>query len=517
MNKINQNQDLVLKPRTSYVISHFITFIFFAFFIILDLYFINRVYDISLSKYMILALCFFIAIFLYEFFLSIYIPSKIVLTKDKIIYYNILNKAKTVEIKKITKVSECILLPAIKITADDVTIYINEYLNGFFNFIQMLKLKADPKVFNIDIYRVFAKYNLINAKVYNALLYINKLKNKNKYNKICRYCKKLNKKILADVLRYLYISKDISDFNLFRYILEKNYKHIKLLPNLDMYKLDLQRFKLMLDTIINITSDDFIDVNNFSYIILLNNKEYFKCITDKQKEKIVNSLYDIQKFINYIKVMKQKANDYIVNYIIIRIQVAKYFNNQRLLLYVLQYLKLQNSQIKLYAIDSVIYNEMFVKDEYIEDVASDFTLSNILYNLLLEQKKQDLFPSKYLNQEHFVISDFSQWLYFCGPQKFKKIRKIDIVSKVKYNELVYYILKFCIDSKGFDANDAMLGISGGYIEGNMPCAGNSGYTFSLFEKFDDKNYQAQALKIIEKFASLEENMNMNVSKSGENK
>ena len=510
---LKYNEKKLKNKSTSALISFFVIFIMY--YIIYEKPQFIYSFGITERNYSILNILFAIFTFII-FIININIINKsnkiIIIENKSLIFLNIFNskKNKSIDMSKIKNIRFNKYTNNIILKTDKKDIKIDIRMENMNQFINYINKNLNPNAINNDVINaILIKLNFINDKKYKALYKINKLKTEGKYKKILKYCKHLKPNMLADVLYYLFSSKLLDDFNLCRYILENNYKDIKILPMLEKVELSKERFLIMLDTIIKITDNDFVNINAFMYIILLNNSKYFKDIDNDRYSKIVNNLTKVKNMIQYI----QKVNNNVfINFLVEQhIKAIKYFNNQELLVMVLQFLKYGNNEVKIYAVDTLLYNDMFIKDEYIELLAADPLYMNILYSLLADHKKIDLFPNHYINQDNFAIADFTEWIAFSTSIK-KAPSDIEIITDFEYNGFVYYIFKFSLDILKINKKyvpDEMIGISGGYLGKDMPTPLNNGYTYTLFEAFDDNNYKKQAIKIINKVTEIKQNNKSN--------
>ena len=83
------------------------------------------------------------------------------------------------------------------------------------------------------------------------------------------------------------------------------------------------------------------------YMILLNNSKYYEKIDKKYKDIITRSLYKIE----------------------IMVDVARLYNDHRVLKFVEKTLDLDNIEVNLFSVCTLIYNNIPISDAYIEELA----------------------------------------------------------------------------------------------------------------------------------------------------
>ncbi|MCX8075377.1 MAG: hypothetical protein N2749_07335 [Clostridia bacterium] len=339
-------------------------------------------------------------------------------------------------------------------------------------------------------------------------LALNKMENEeleNIYNFMLANYNKIKPVIFAEILRYLYSSDIIAEFRLYMTLIKNKHSHIKIMPTLHDFILPEDKFMDFLPVLIYLVSKCKGKIRVNMYMILIRHSDYFSKISMEDSDKIMRSLSDIDKYVDYLS-KGNNINKYPIRFELeIMIDVAKYFNNQTILYNVLKSLKLNDSEIKLFSLNTLVYNNMFVKEEYIEEVAKNISTAARLYVFFTDMNKKGMFPEKYLSQEYLAKSNMVYWLMY--PSELgNEPDEIEFVDTVEENNLVYYIFKFKSIFKRHAKNKWMIGIGGGYVKEDIPCAKYDGYVYSNYEIFDDVNYKMQVEEIFKMIKEYEKNI-----------
>ncbi|UTW66974.1 hypothetical protein KFE94_02335 [bacterium SCSIO 12643] len=135
-----------------------------------------------------------------------------------------------------------------------------------------------------------------------------------------------------------------------------------------------------------------------------------------------------------------------------------------------------------------------IDHELINKLANDPGTRGILYSILEEHNKTNLFPDKYNNFKSSAESSLVYWLLHPNelgdrPDQIEYVQKVTREQEVnnKNQKLDYYVFKFKMNPPHWAADDGWtIGIAGPYDNDNVPYDFAPG-TFSSFEKFDSKS------------------------------
>lgn len=104
-----------------------------------------------------------------------------------------------------------------------------------------------------------------------------------------------------------------------------------------------------------------------------------------------------------------------------------------------------------------------IKDTEILSLVQNASLRYLVYLMLCEYNRQDLFPAEYLTHEKAAESFLANWLEF--PTELGTAPdEIQLVKSVSINEMIYYVFKYRTKPPHWAApNNWMIGVSGPYI------------------------------------------------------
>ena len=292
-------------------------------------------------------------------------------------------------------------------------------------------------------------------------------------------------------LEALYISNDKDKFYLFCYLLELTYGELKFIPNLERHGLFEAKIKVLLPTLIKVARSCFNGISDCMYLILLNIIDY-PGIKQYKNTIIKDITQKLETLLAYVKENELNKNSAIA--IEILVDVAGYYNNDDVLKLVEETLQLENNDIRLFSVFSLLYNDFDVNVTYIEKIASDIEIASKFYKKLEDVNKTNLFPKEYNTQEYLAKSDMINWLKY--PTELGNLPdEIEFIDKFEYKDSYNYLFKFKSSNEAFKDNGWMLGLSGGYEKNKIPTASSTGNTFSMFESLKE-DYMSQGMVII---------------------
>lgn len=109
-----------------------------------------------------------------------------------------------------------------------------------------------------------------------------------------------------------------------------------------------------------------------------------------------------------------------------------------------------------------------IKDSEILSLVQNASLRYLVYLMLREYNRQDLFPAEYFTHEKGAESFLANWLEF--PTELGTAPdEIQLIKSVFINEMTYYVFKYrTMPPHWAAANNWMLGVSGPYIAEMLP-------------------------------------------------
>lgn len=309
--------------------------------------------------------------------------------------------------------------------------------------------------------------------------------------------KSINSDIFPYIIEYFYSKDTKLEFSIACLLLEKLCNKIEFLTNLENIQISEDRFFEFLPTLCEVVMQNVSGIADCMYMILLNNSKYYEKIDKKYKDTIIKSLYKIGMALDYIEKTKIKPTKEILVNIEIMVDLARLYNDPRVLKFVERTLDLDNIEVNLFAVCTLIYNNIPIADGYIEELAKEDRTCKRFYKILREINKLFRFPEEYLTQERLARADMVYWLMH--PAEIGDVPDIiEFVQTFEKNNEVFYVFKFKSNKEVFKDKDWMIGISGGFKKDIEPTIDNSGFTFSDFEVFDEEKILEEAYRIIDK-------------------
>lgn len=309
--------------------------------------------------------------------------------------------------------------------------------------------------------------------------------------------KSINSDIFPYIIEYFYSKDTKLEFSIACLLLEKLCNKIEFLTNLENIQISEDRFFEFLPTLCEVVMQNVSGIADCMYMILLNNSKYYEKIDKKYKDTIIKSLYKIGMALDYIEKTKIKPTKEILVNIEIMVDLARLYNDPRVLKFVERTLDLDNIEVNLFAVCTLIYNNIPIADGYIEELAKEDRTCKRFYKILREINKLFRYPEEYLTQERLARADMVYWLMH--PAEIGDVPdSIEFVQTFEKNNEVFYVFKFKSNKEVFKDKDWMIGISGGFKKDIEPIIDNSGFTFSDFEVFDEEKILEEAYRIIDK-------------------
>jgi hypothetical protein len=109
-----------------------------------------------------------------------------------------------------------------------------------------------------------------------------------------------------------------------------------------------------------------------------------------------------------------------------------------------------------------------VTSEEILKLVQDASLRYLVYLMLCEHNRQDLFPAEYFTCEKGAESFLANWLEF-PTELGAPPDEIQLVKSIPIDAMIYYVFKYRTKAPHWAArNSWMLGVSGPYVSETLP-------------------------------------------------
>ncbi len=313
---------------------------------------------------------------------------------------------------------------------------------------------------------------------------------------------KFDEEIFPYIIDYYYSQESLEEFEIACKLLKNLYLKVAFLTNLESIKINREKFKMLLPVIVQIVMDSFSGIADCMYLILLNNTAYYDEINREDRKTITRSLYKIGMELDYLQEKKMKPTQEMLMNLEIMVDLAKEFNDNKILDFVERTLDLNCNEVSLFALNTLIYNNKNVSDECIEAIAKDPVTAERFYRLLKRNNRLFRFPEAYLTLENLSLSNMVNWLRH-PAELGRSPDDIQLVKVFEYEQEMFYIYKYKCDLEKFKDKGYMIGISGGYVNKDEENLEPSGYTFSNFTTFvDEKQSEEECIKIIHQIKEM---------------
>ena len=170
--------------------------------------------------------------------------------------------------------------------------------------------------------------------------------------------------------------------------------------------------------------------------------------------------------------------------------VAQHFATDEILANLQSLLKIENSDIRYYAVRSLLAAKQEIPREIITSLANDIVYADMTYAILKMHGKTDLFPAELANEEYLAKSDLVHWLTY--PTELGKVPdQIEYLGKVKKKE-IYHIFRYTSDSDNLGED-----LQGKWLIGWSNNEGGTFSNFDLYSNFEQKTVE-KTLRVIKR-------------------
>jgi hypothetical protein len=176
----------------------------------------------------------------------------------------------------------------------------------------------------------------------------------------------------------------------------------------------------------------------------------------------------------------------------------------------IELLKFTDNKLKYFAVISLLRHSKSVDNMVFEKIAEDPETRNWLYDKLKSMNMDHLYPAKFRTQEAFAESDMINWLLYPTelgrvPDEIELMKVVEEETNTADGVLMFYLFRFRSNHPDWIENGWTAGMAGPYLKKESPTTGAHGYTFSAFEKWEDKTMEEHVDEIIEIIGDWREN------------
>ncbi|MCP4179725.1 MAG: hypothetical protein GY756_18355 [bacterium] len=248
---------------------------------------------------------------------------------------------------------------------------------------------------------------------------------------------------------------------------------------------------------------DLLSVDNYQYDILyllylyISNSKISDIDISSKNSLIIDVLNQYDKKIEILNLDKNQTNWYYTEeYTQVRsgksliLDILGYINSNKNKEVLKANLHSDDPRIIYFAAQSLLKNEIDVKNEYLERIAKDNEMRKWLFSYFKNNNRNIFTDESYFSQEKLAISDMINWLIY--PTELASAPDDIVLEKVitvTKDDGVYdfYLFKFIKYPPHWSAeNGWVAGVSGPFKRDDYPTIDGAGYTFSAFSSWDSK-------------------------------
>ncbi len=168
------------------------------------------------------------------------------------------------------------------------------------------------------------------------------------------------------------------------------------------------------------------------------------------------------------------------------------FIDKKVFLELTKYLETKDNKLKMFSVISLLKLKQEVKQNIINEIASDSETRNWFYDNLKSLNKENLFPINFKTQAAFAESDFANWLLYPTelgriPDSLELMKVIQENTNSEVGIVEFYLFRFKSNHEDWIENGWMAGVSGYFPLKEKPSTNSYGFTFSSFEKWESKS------------------------------
>lgn len=160
--------------------------------------------------------------------------------------------------------------------------------------------------------------------------------------------------------------------------------------------------------------------------------------------------------------------------------------------------ELENPWPAMFAVASLVRRGEVVAPQTIESLAKDHALRNLIFSLLRDMGRADLFPAHLATRDNFACADMVQWLSHPGELGHPPA-DIEQMTVFERGNGVLYVWRF----KSKPDAEWTASVSGPYAKDAPPGPLSGTSTFSRFELWDTKTPEAHADAVLATLAEWE--------------
>ncbi len=302
----------------------------------------------------------------------------------------------------------------------------------------------------------------------------------------------LNLEKLPYVIDELYQTNDKYLFILCCMLIESTCEKLPFITNLEQYPMFKAKYETLKGTLVKVY--DMVDngIANCMALILLHNDPAFTLLDEK--EKMILTKATIRKLKEIIRYLKKTmyVNPAVYDDLEIIIDLSIYLESEEVERLIGEIATLTiNDACLLFITKYQLIHEKEISEETLERLLQDKTQIDKVIAVFEDCDAIDKIPEGKVKQEEIAKASMIHWLMY-PTELGKEPDEIELIDTFTEDGYQYYLFKF--KSESYSVKDYMLGLDGGYMEGELTAKTN-GMTFSKFEALEE-NYMEQAKGIM---------------------
>ncbi|WP_143316460.1 hypothetical protein [Clostridium sp. HBUAS56017] len=173
-----------------------------------------------------------------------------------------------------------------------------------------------------------------------------------------------------------------------------------------------------------------------------------------------------------------------------------YINDPEVILSLRGLMKIKDMRLKMFAGVSLIKLGENLSEEDALEIAGDNETRNWFYINLKGLDKLEVYPEKYNTQSFFAESNMVDWLVY--PTELGRVPdEIELMNVFTDGDDEYYLFRFrCENEEDPEESKWMAGLSGPFNTSEGATTSAGGYTFSRFDKWEDKTPEEHMKSIV---------------------
>ncbi|MGD8456805.1 MAG: hypothetical protein PVF83_10495 [Anaerolineales bacterium] len=185
------------------------------------------------------------------------------------------------------------------------------------------------------------------------------------------------------------------------------------------------------------------------------------------------------------------------------LDVMGYLSNSKMIEELYKALSFQDPRLKLFALISLLRMGEMVDDSELLILGSTAETRNLLYEKLDLLGQLERYPQEFYTKQAFAESDMVNWLSYPTefgqvPDQIELMKVVTIDTETDDGIIEYFLFRFRTLPPHWAAEDGwMAGVSGPYMQTDLPAAISPEGTFSVFDPWESKSPEDHLRRIQE--------------------